>query len=161
MSPDFQHHDADRIAGQRIGRGSECGIHIGSAHAHHETRIEAEFGQPAHRQRAGFNFGEILSHPHQRPPCRRAPREAYTPRAAYKPRQPCDKPGRGGALPSLGKYFMHGGQRETALQRRIRVGMAERHAIKRDSIRGRLDALDAAAQSRKRACACAGHAPLL
>jgi hypothetical protein len=158
LSPDFQHHDADRIAGQRVGGGPQRGIDIRRAHRHHTTRIEAEFGQPAHRQRAGFDFGEILPHPHQGPPCACTPCEASTPREA---REPCDEPGRRGALPPLGEHFMHRGQGETALQRRIRLRMAERHTARRNAVRLRLDAFDAAAQSRKRVRACAGHAPLL
>jgi hypothetical protein len=53
---------------------------------------------------------------------------------------------------------MHRPHSETALQRRIGVGMPERDAIRRIGFAGRLDALDAAAQGRKRARACAGHA---
>jgi hypothetical protein len=152
LPPDFQHHDADRIAGQRVGGGPQRGIDIRRAHRHQQARVEAEFGQSAHRQRAGFDFGEILPYPHQGPPCARTP---------YTPRKTGDEPGRRGALPPLGEHFMHRGQSETALQRRIRLRMAERHATRRHAVRMRLDAFDAAAQSRKRARACAGHAPLL
>jgi hypothetical protein len=55
---------------------------------------------------------------------------------------------------------MHRAERKAALQRRIRSGMAERHPVRRGGVVG-FDALDAAAQGRKRARACAGHAPLL
>jgi hypothetical protein len=64
LPPDFQHHGAQRIAGQRVGGGPQRGIDIGGAHRHEETRIETEFGQSVHRQRARFNFGEILPYPH-------------------------------------------------------------------------------------------------
>lgn len=142
MPPDFQHHDANRIAGQRIGRGPQRGVDIGGAHGHEETRIEAEFGQPAHRQRAGFNLGEILPHPYQRPPCR------------HPSRQPCDKTRRRGALPSLGEHLVHRSHREPPLQRRVCAGMAERHPVGHAGLARRLDALDAAAQTRKRVYAC-------
>jgi hypothetical protein len=74
LAPDFQHHAVKRIAGQRVSGGPQRSVDIGGAHRHQQTRIEPEFGQSAHRQRAGFNLGEILPHPQQRPP--RTPREA-------------------------------------------------------------------------------------
>jgi hypothetical protein len=148
LPPDFHHHGAKRIAGQRVGGGSQRSLHIGRAHRHHEARIEAEFAPPAHRQRAGFDFRKILPHPEQRPPRRDAPRKTS------------DKSRRRGALPSFGKHLMHRAQRKAALQRRIRPGMAERDPVRRGGVVG-FDALDAAAQARKRACAYAGHAPLL
>ncbi len=55
---------------------------------------------------------------------------------------------------------MHGGRCEAALQRRIGLRMPERHARRRRRVSLRLDALDAAAQTRKRVRARAGHAPL-
>jgi hypothetical protein len=103
FAPDFQHDGAKRIAGQRVGGRPQRGIHIGSAHRHQKTRIETEFGQSAHRQRARFNFGEVLTDPHQRPPCRRPPCKA------------CDEPRRRGALPSFGEYLVHRCHREAAL----------------------------------------------
>lgn len=149
LAPDLQHHAAQRIAGQRVGRRPQRGFHIRRAHRHQQAGVQTELGQAAHRQRAGFNLGEILPHPHQRPPCRRSGR------------QPGEKPRRRGALPAFGKHFMHRGYRETALQARIGICMPKRHAPRRTSLRGRLDALDAAAQGRKRVRARAGHAPLL
>ncbi len=143
FAPDFQHHGAQRIAGERVGGGPQRGVHIGCAHRHQEARIETEFGQSAHRQRARFNLGEILTHPNQRPPCRHPSRKAR------------DKTRRRGTLPAcIGEHFVHRTHREAALQRRIRVGMAERHPLRRVRIAMRLDALDAAAQSRKRVRAC-------
>jgi hypothetical protein len=116
LAPDFQHDDANRITGQRIGSRPQRNFHIGGAHRHEKTRIETEFSQPAHRHRARFNLGEILPYPHQRPPCRRP---------ARKPR---DKTGGCGALSaSIGKHFVHRAQSETALQRRVGIGMPERH----------------------------------
>jgi hypothetical protein len=144
FAPDFQHHGADRIAGKRIGGGPQCGVHIGRAHRHQQARIEAEFGPSAHRQRARFNFGEILTHPNQRPPCRRPPRE------------PCDKTRRRGTLPAgIGEHLVYRTHGEAALQRRIGVGMPQRHPARRVGMALRLDALDAVAQSRKPAHACA------
>jgi hypothetical protein len=151
LPPDFQHHSAKRIAGQRVGGRAQRGVHIGGAHRHQKTRIETEFGQSAHRQRARFNFGEILPYPHQWPPCRRPPCE------------PCNESRRHSTLPAcLREHLVHRPQGETALQRRIGFHMAERHPAMAAGIAMRLDALDVAAQGRKRAYACAGHdAPLL
>jgi hypothetical protein len=75
LAPDFQHHCSKRIAGQRVGGGAQCGVDIGRAHRHQEARIETEFGEAIHRQRAGFDFGKILPYPDQRfsgrhPPCK-------------------------------------------------------------------------------------------
>jgi hypothetical protein len=148
LAPDFHHHGAERIAGQRVSACPQRGLHVGRAHAHHETRIKAEFAPSVHRQRAGFDFRKILPHPQQRPP------------RADTPRQPRDKSRRRGALPSLCEHLMHRAERKTALQRHVRPGMAKRHPIRRGGVVG-FDALDAAAQPRKRARACAGHAPLL
>ena len=148
LAPDFHHHGAERIAGQRVGRCPQRGLHVGRAHRHHEARIEAEFAPPAHRQRAGFDFRKILPHPQQRPPRADAPRKAS------------DESRRRGALPPFGEHLMHRAERKAALQRRIRPCMAERHPVRHSGVVG-FDALDAAAQRRKRACACAGHAPLL
>jgi hypothetical protein len=63
FAPDFQHHDPERIAGQRIGGGSQRDVHIGGAHRHEKTRIETKFGQPMRAQRSGFDCREILTHP--------------------------------------------------------------------------------------------------
>jgi hypothetical protein len=49
LAPDFQHDSADRIAGQRVGGGSQRGLGIGRAHRYHAARIEPEFGPSAHR----------------------------------------------------------------------------------------------------------------
>jgi hypothetical protein len=143
LAPDFEHDDAQRIAGQRVGGGPQRGLHVGRAHRHEEARIETEFGQSAHRQRARFNFRKILPDPDQRPPCGRPPRE------------PCDKTCRGSALPAtFSEHLVHGAQGEAALQRRIRIGMPERDLTRRIRIVVRLDALDAASQTRKRVRAC-------
>jgi hypothetical protein len=147
FAPDFQHHRANRVAGQRVGGGAQCDVDVGGAHGHHAARIEAEFGEASHRQRSGFNFGKILPNPHQWPPYR------------YPPRKPRDEAGRRRALTSLGKHLVHGGQREAALQRRVGIGMSQRHAQWR-RVGMRLDPLDAAAQTRKHGHARARHAPL-
>jgi len=150
LAPDFQHHRAQRIAGQRVGRRPQRAVDVGGAHRHQKARIETEFGEPADRQRARFKFDKILPHPHQRPP------------RGHPSREPCDKTRRRGALPaSLGEHLMRRAQSKAALQRRIRLGMPERHPVGPIRLALRLDALDAAAQTRKRVRACAGHAPLL
>jgi hypothetical protein len=150
FAPDLQHHGAERIAGQRVGGGPQRGLHIGGSHGHEAARIETELGQSAHRQRARFNFGKILPYPHQRPPC------------GHPPRKPRDKTRRRGALPAtFREYLVHRAESETALQRRIRIGMPERDLAWRIRFALCLDALDAAAQNRKRVRASAAHASSL
>jgi hypothetical protein len=149
IAPDLQHHGAERIAGQRVGGGAQRRVHVGGPHRHQAARIETEFGQSAHRQRAGFNFGEILPHPQQRPAGR------------HPSRQASDKSRRRGALSSFGEHLVHRADSETALQRCIHVCMPEQHPAGPVRLAMRLDALDAASQSRKHVYACAGHAPLL
>ena len=149
LPPDFQHHGAERIAGQRVGGGPQRGVGVGRAHGHQQPRIEPELAKPAQRQRAGFNFRKVLPHPDQRPARR------------YPPRQPCDEAGGRCALMTLGKHLMHRSERKTAAQRGIRCRMAKRDLVEIRRIAMRLDPLDAAAQIRKRAGACGAHAPLL
>ena len=146
-SPELQHHRAQRIAGERVGRRPQCAFRVEGAHRHQATWIETEFGKPHHRQRTRFDLAEILPHPYQRPPGR-------DPR-----RQTRDKSGRSSAVPAgLREHLVHCPDRETALERRISLGMAERHLSRRQSAAMRFNALDPAAQSRKRARACARHA---
>jgi hypothetical protein len=154
--PDFQHDDAKRIAGERIGSRPQRGVHIRRTHRHQKSRIKAEFGQSAHRQRTRFNFSEILTYPHQRPPGRRPSREACPPREVYPPREAYNEPGGRGTLPSLGEHLVHRADGEAALQCSICVNMTECHPVEHVRIAVRLDALNAAAQSRKRARACGG-----
>jgi hypothetical protein len=146
FAPDLEHDGAERIAGQRVGGGPQRGLHVGGAHRHEEPRIETEFGQSAHRQRARFDFRKILPDPKQRPPCGHPSCEA------------CDKTRRRGALPAtFTKHLVHRPQGDATLQRRIRIGMPERNLARRICIALRLDAVDAAAQIRKHVRACAGH----
>jgi hypothetical protein len=148
LAPDFQHHRTERIASQRIGRSPQRGLHVRRARRHQQARIETEFAKSAHRQRTGFNVRKILPHPQQRPPRADAPRQAG------------NEPRRRGTLPSFGKHLMHRAERKAAPQRRIGLRMAKRRPVRRNRVVS-FDALDAAAQRRKRARACAGHAPLL
>lgn len=145
IAPELEHDRAQRIAGERIGRGAQRALDIGGAHHHHTARIEADFGEPAHRQRAGFDFRKILPHPQQRLACRHTARKSG------------DKTCRGGALPSLAKHLMDCRAREPALQRAINLAVAERDTILPMHDLRRLDALDLTAQDRKRADACAAH----
>ena len=115
LAPDFQHHGAQRIAGQRIGGATQRALGIGRAHHHQTAWIEAEFGQAVHRQRAGFNLGKILPHPDQR-----SARADTSGKA-------CDETGRSRALMSFGEHLMHCSHRKATTQHRIRLGMAERH----------------------------------
>lgn len=149
VAPGFQHDAAQRVAGQRISRGPQCRLDIGRAHGDQQARIETEFPPAAHGQRTAFAFGEILPDPQQRSLCRDTVREAG------------DKARGRRAVPAFGEHLMHGATREPALQRRVRLGMTERHAIRRIGIAVGLDAFNAAAQLRERGHACAGHAPLL
>jgi hypothetical protein len=116
FTPDLQYDAAKRIAGEGIGSSPQRSVDVGCAHCHHKARVETKLGQPAHRQRARFNFGKILTHPNQRPPCRHPPGKA------------CDKTRRRGTLPAcFREHLVHRAQGEAALQRRIRLGMSERH----------------------------------
>ena len=146
LAPEFQHHRAQRIAGERIGRGPQRGFGVGRAHRHQQARIETEFGKAAHRQRARFRFRKILTHPEQWPPRGDAARE------------PCDETSGRSTLPAgLGKHLMHRAACETALQHRIGLHMAERDASGLVRAVMGFDACDIAAQTRKRVQACAHH----
>jgi hypothetical protein len=152
MTPDFQHHGAERIAGERIRRRPQRAVGVGSAHRDQMARVEAELAKPAHRQGACLAFGKILPYPDQRPPRRNACAQGS------------DKAGRGRTLPAgFRKHLMHRTDREATGKRRVDVRMAERHPARRartaKGIDTRLDAFDPPAQSRKRAHACARHAP--
>ena len=139
LAPDLQHDGAERVASQRIGSRPQRAFDVEGAHRHQRTRIEAELGKPMHRQAACFELAKILPYPDQRPPC-------TDPRGESN-----DEAGRGCAVPAaFGKHLMQRALREPALQRRIGLAMAERDAVWRDSAM-RLDALNARAQSRKRA----------
>jgi hypothetical protein len=147
LAPDFQHDDANRIAGQRVGGRPQRAVHIGRAHRHQQARIETEFTQSAHRHRARFNLGEILPYPHQR--------SMRKFRCGHPAREPGDKPGRRSTLPAaLGEHLVHRPQGEAAPQRRVGIRMPEHHPARRIRLALRLDALDTAAQTRKRARAC-------
>ena len=149
LPPDFQHHGAERIAGQRVGGGPQRGVGVSGAHGHHETGIETQFAKPAHRQRAGFEFRKILPYPDQRPARCDPPREAG------------DEAGCRSTLMSLGEHFMHRRHRKPAPQHSIRGRMSERDLVEVMGIAMRLQPLDTPSQTRKRACVCGAHAPLL
>jgi len=102
LAKSLQHHGAERIAGQRIGRGAQGRLDIGGTHGDEQARVEAELGKPARRQRAGFHFGKILPHPDQRFSRGNPPSDASK------------ETGRRRALVPFGKHFMHGGKREPA-----------------------------------------------
>jgi hypothetical protein len=114
--PDFQHDDAKRIAGERVSRRPQGGVHIRCAHRHQEARIKTEFGQSAHRQRTRFYFSEILTYPQQRPP-------------GHPSREARNKPGRRRNLSSLGEHLVHRAHGEAALQGSIHVNMTECHLV--------------------------------
>jgi hypothetical protein len=59
---------------------------------------------------------------------------------------------------TFAKHLMHRGKRKTAPQRRVRTGMAKRRLVWGVASLMRFEALDVAAQRRKRAHACAHHA---
>lgn len=146
LAPDFQHDRAHGIAGERVGGGAQGVLDIGGTHRHQTTWIKAEFGQSVHRQRADLGFRKILPHPDQWPPRRHPCSEAR------------DKSRRHSALPAaFAKHLMHRAFGEPALQHRIGARMAERGPLQRMGAALHLDAFDGAAQSRKRACACACH----
>lgn len=72
-----------------------------------------------------------------------------------------DKARRRRVVTAFGEDLMHRTARKPALQRRVRLGMTERHASRCVGITMGLNAFDTAAQLRERVHACAGHAPLL
>jgi hypothetical protein len=140
LAPDLQHDGAHRIAGERISGRSQGMVDVSDVDADETTRIETEFGKPAHRDGACFDFREILPDPNHR-----------TPRG-HPSRNPGDKAGRHSALPSRArKHLVHRAQSEAALQARIRIRMSERHLSQAIRRAMRLEALDAVAQSRNRA----------
>jgi hypothetical protein len=112
-------------------------INVGGAYTDEKTRIETQFSQPAHRQRARFNLGEILSDPNGGPP------------RGHAPRKPCDKARRHDTLPpGVRKHFVHGPQGEPALQARIGIRMPKHHPAWRIRL---AMGFDAGAQTCKRA----------
>ena len=114
LAPDFQHHGADRIAGERVGGGAKGVLDITRPHRHQAARIKPELGEPAHREPAHLALSKILPHPDQWPVRRHAPR------------QPRDKAGGRSALPAaLAKHLMDRAARKPALQHGIGLGMAE------------------------------------
>jgi len=146
LAPDFQHHGAHRIAGERVGRRAKCVLDIACPHHHQAARIKPELGKPAHRQCAHLARGKILPHPNKRPAQRQASR------------QPRNKAGGRRTLPAtLAKHLMQSAEREPALQHGIRLPMTEGDVLGRCGTALRLDAFDTAAQTRKRAHACACH----
>ena len=136
LAPDLHHDDANRIAGQRVGDRPQRMIDVGGAYTDEKTRIETQFGQPAHRQGARFNLGEILPDPDDGPPGGHATRKSR------------DKARRRDALPAgLRKHLMHHPQSETALQAGVGIRMPEHHLTRAI---GLAMGLDAGAQTCKR-----------
>ena len=66
LAPQVEHDGTKRIAGQCIGTDAQRHLVIGRLDQHDAARIEAEFLQPAHRQRATFAGNKILPDPEQR-----------------------------------------------------------------------------------------------
>jgi hypothetical protein len=146
LAPDLEHHGAQRVAGERIGRRAQRTLHIGGAHRHHQARVKAEFRNPVHRQRARFALAKIHPDPQQRP-LHQDPRG-----------QAQDKAGGAGAVPApFGEHLMHRTQGKTALQRAIGLVMAKRYAVDGISAVMRLETCKLPAQNRKRPHACARH----
>ncbi len=126
-------------------------IEIGRAHDHQTARIEAELGEPAHRQRAGLALGKVLPDPDQR-----LPRSHTRSQAAHES-------GRGRRLAAgLGEHLVQRAGGKTALQHRVGLVMTERDPAQIMRAIGRLEPGNAAAQTRECIHACAGHpSPLL
>jgi hypothetical protein len=140
LAPDLQHDHANRIAGQCVGGGPQGVVHIGCAHGDEKTWIETKLSQSAHRHRARFNLREILPYPQP------------WPMAGQSACKGGGKTGRRGTLPAgFRKHLVHGSQSEPTPQRRIGIGMPERHLLRGIRFPMRLDALDLGAQSRKSA----------
>ena len=114
LAPDLQHHSANRIAGQCVGDCAQRMVHVGGANADEKARIEAKFSEPAHRQGARLDFGEILPDPNHGPPHGHPACEAG------------DKACGGRTLPpGFRKHLMHRPQREPALQACVGLRMPE------------------------------------
>jgi hypothetical protein len=146
LAPDLQHHGPQRIADERVGCRAQRTLHVEGAHRHHQARIEAELGKPVHRQRTHFALAKIRGNPEERPPPQHPRGQAQ------------HKSGRAGAVPAtFGEHLMDRAQRKPALQRAIGLSMAKCCAIAAVSAIMRLKTLDAPAQSRKHAHACARH----
>jgi hypothetical protein len=73
LAPDLQYDGAHRIAGECIGGRSQGMVDVGGMDADEKARIETEFGKPAHRDGARFDFREILPDPDHRTPRGHAP----------------------------------------------------------------------------------------
>ena len=73
LAPDLQHDSAHRIAGKRVRGRSQGMVDIGGMDTDETPRIETEFGKPAHRHSARFDFREILPDPDHRTPRGHAP----------------------------------------------------------------------------------------
>lgn len=146
LAPELEHDGAERIAGERIGRSAQRALDIGGTHHHHAARIEAELGEPAHRQRASLDLRKILPHPQQRSARRHTSRKTG------------DKARRGCALRPSAKHLVDRRARESAFQGAVHFAVTERNAVVMMHDFRRLDPFDLAAQGRKRAHACAAHA---
>jgi hypothetical protein len=134
LAPDLQHDRTHRIAGERVGGRAQCMVHVRGADGDQKAWIETQFGKPAHRNGACFNFREILPDPHRRPPRGDAARE------------PHDKAGRHSALSSgLRKHLVSRAQSQPAVQACIGLRVSERHLARAIRLAMAFDALDVAA----------------
>ena len=134
LAPKLQHDRTHRIAGEGVGGRSQCMFDAGGVDGDEKARIKAEFGKPAHRDRARLNLVKILSDPNHRPARGDAARE------------PRDKAGRSRALPAgLRKHFVNDAQSEPPLQARVRLRMPERYLARAIRLAMAFDALDVAA----------------
>ena len=148
--PEFDHHRAQRIAGQGIGGDTQSGLDISRAHGDDLPWIEAKLAPTVHRQHAGFHLGEILPHPQQRFPRNDPARQTRNETRCRR----C-------VTAAFGEHLVQRTAQQPAAQRRIGFGMAERNAPSRIVYLRRVEMRDVPSQTRKHAFACAGLAPLL
>ena len=124
LAPDFQHDGAERIAGKRVGGGTQRGLAVGARA----------------RSRAGADRGRVRASRSSTARRIRFPQNPAAPRPAARARDPprdaSDKTGRRRALMAFGKHFMHRGHREPAAQHRIRPAWPSATLFERVRIAG-------------------------
>lgn len=139
LAPEFDHHRAQCIAGQCIGRDAQDRFDVSRAHCHDLTRVKAEFAPATHRQSAGFHFCKILPHPEQR---------------SFRDdtlRQSGDETRRCGNVAAVsGINFMECAAQQPAPKRHIGTGMAERDSLRHADGLRRVEMGDVVAQTRER-----------
>ena len=149
LAPDLQHDGAERIAGERIGGGRATRSRRRRAHA---SPADADRGRARQARSSTARRIRVRKNP-----------AAPTPAAAARvtrPASPAMKPVAAALCRPSANTSCIAPIASPPCSIASALAMAERDPVERMRIAMRLEALDAAAQRRKRACACAAHAPL-